>query len=850
MSTTFPNSLTLLVSLVGLSAALIGWLCHRAGQRALGFWILGWGSLLGSAIVILTLPVLPELRPVSFLFSSLTTPLMAVGAYAYSKRSEPTWLIPIASLIGILRLSLYQLEITDGPRILAAICEPPFALLAAYLVVTRPHEPDFKASTAERFLAFTFLCFGLVEFGDAAARDTGAAPYVFWGLWLVVSLPLFTQQVALQLNRIARQELEHETQTQEANERLNILRRSEDDLLLEMESAGKILFFSSTDLPQPEGGSLVGRNVLDIVKTDAAFSMLNILKEKGEITEGDVAAYRLNPSPPMPITLSGEVRHFESKLAAYRTPNGELRIVAGIRDVTQRVRQEEIIQKNTMRLNRAEAIASVGSWEFDAEANAIYCSEQFPGLYGLPVTEGPVPARQLAERVHPEDRETADAAWAEAVRTPGRFEQQFRIYRATDGALRHLRVLGEVEQFDSGQLRRAIGATLDVTEQRELEERLRRGQERFDRFAASNIVGVFFMGRTGSILDANTAFLEMIGYSEADLPLDWDELTPEKDRTEEAASLQEILTGATPRPYEKNFLDKSGHQTAALVAGAGLGSDQAIVLAVDVSERKIAEEYIERYQRELEETVALRTNELLESRTRLEETERLAAVGTLAAGVAHQINNPIGAILNSAEYALMCRNDEDANQIFERVLNDNLTEAKRCAQIVRSMLQFSRDQPAEKWIEDLRGVAQRAHRSILPYAEDCRAHVDLTLPKESVYARISPIEIEQAIVNALRNSIESSDRGATISLSLDQRDKTARIEIIDNGRGIPEEEVEHLFDPFYSTRTKVGGTGLGLSVAHGIVKAHAGEIEIESVVGSGTRLMMSIPTIDAEQDLN
>ncbi len=255
-------------------------------------------------------------------------------------------------------------------------------------------------------------------------------------------------------------------------------------------------------------------------------------------------------------------------------------------------------------------------------------------------------------------------------------------------------------------------------------------------------------------------------------------------------------------------------------------------------------------RRELEETVALRTNELLESRTRLKETERLAAVGTVAAGVAHQINNPIGAILNSAEYALLCRNDEDASQTFERVSDDNLTEAKRCAQRVRSMLQFSRDQPAEKWIEDLCSVARRAHRSILPYAEDCRAHVELTLPKECVFARISPIEIEQAIVNALRNSIESSDRGATISLTLDQRDKKARIEIIDNGRGIPEEEVEHLFDPVYSTWTKVGGTGLGLSVAHGIVKAHAGEIEIESVVGSGTRLMMSIPTIDADPDLN
>ncbi len=275
---------------------------------------------------------------------------------------------------------------------------------------------------------------------------------------------------------------------------------------------------------------------------------------------------------------------------------------------------------------------------------------------------------------------------------------------------------------------------------------------------------------------------------------------------------------------------------------AQVAPDTALLIASDLSERRRAEAQGAYHERQLEETVAERTRELLESRERLLESERLAVVGTLAAGVAHQINNPIGAILNCSEYALLCSGDEDARDIFERALIDNLAEAQRCAQIVRSMLQFSRDQPTAKWVEDLNRIVRRAQRAISAYAKDRRATVSFRTADEALLVRISPIELEQAIVNVLRNAIESRPSGVHVSIRLARRDKWATIEITDDGRGIPPEHQERLFEPFFSTRTREGGTGLGLSVAHGIVADHGGQIRIESIQGTGTRVALTLPT--------
>ena len=136
----------------------------------------------------------------------------------------------------------------------------------------------------------------------------------------------------------------------------------------------------------------------------------------------------------------------------------------------------------------------------------------------------------------------------------------------------------------------------------------------------------------------------------------------------------------------------------------------------DVTLRKHAEELAAQHQDHLEELVHERTREIVESRDRLRQADRLVAIGTLTAGVAHQINNPIGAILNSAEYALRCENDGDAVDVFRSALVVNVDEANRCGAIVRGMLQFARQEPVEKVLEDLNQVVRLSLKAAECYA--------------------------------------------------------------------------------------------------------------------------------------
>ncbi len=268
----------------------------------------------------------------------------------------------------------------------------------------------------------------------------------------------------------------------------------------------------------------------------------------------------------------------------------------------------------------------------------------------------------------------------------------------------------------------------------------------------------------------------------------------------------------------------------------------------DVTERKNAEEIAARYQDHLEELVEERSRALIESRERLREADRLAALGTLTAGIAHQINNPIGAILNASEFALLSREDADSRETFVTALEVCGRESRRCAAIVRSMLQFARDEEVDTQIEDLNRVARRACRAIAGYARERRATISLDLFETPLWVRMSVIEIEQALVNILRNSVESGDEGVRVRVRSGRRGDFAHVEIRDDGNGIKDRDLARIFDHFYSTRLNRGGTGLGLSVAHGIVSQHAGRLSVSSEVGRGSVFAMALPLCEKEPE--
>jgi len=241
------------------------------------------------------------------------------------------------------------------------------------------------------------------------------------------------------------------------------------------------------------------------------------------------------------------------------------------------------------------------------------------------------------------------------------------------------------------------------------------------------------------------------------------------------------------------------------------------------------------------EQLAQRTRELEAERAReqLHHAERMASVGILASGLAHQINNPVNNILLTAEHALGEEGPEAA-RIWREALTASAEEAKRCERIVRGMVAFSRGEPGQKWREDAHRVLRRACDLTADTAAKHEATVELRLGREPAPVLANPIALEQALVNIIRNALQSRP-GACVTLRSERVGRAVRIEVRDDGRGLDRTALGRLFDPFYTTRSDEGGLGLGLSVAHRIVTDHGGEIRVDSRPGEGTTVTVELP---------
>jgi len=230
----------------------------------------------------------------------------------------------------------------------------------------------------------------------------------------------------------------------------------------------------------------------------------------------------------------------------------------------------------------------------------------------------------------------------------------------------------------------------------------------------------------------------------------------------------------------------------------------------------------------LEARIAERTRELEASQQTLRAQERLAAVGTLAAGVAHQINNPVGAILAAADYALVASGDPDHERVATTALEEIRAQAVRCGRIIRGILQFSRSESTDKWSGDLVSVLRTSVDATRRQARENGAEVSLEFDRGLAAASVlmSPIELEQVFVNLILNAIQAQPSGARIRIGARNLAHEIEIRVEDDGPGIPSADRDRIFDPFFTTRLKGGGTGLGLSVAHGIIEDHGGRMEL------------------------
>ncbi len=225
----------------------------------------------------------------------------------------------------------------------------------------------------------------------------------------------------------------------------------------------------------------------------------------------------------------------------------------------------------------------------------------------------------------------------------------------------------------------------------------------------------------------------------------------------------------------------------------------------------------------------------------MRQSERLVSLGFLAGGLAHEINNPIATILLAADNAQTWFRREDSDAVVADCLETIRRNARRCRDIVDNVERLSRQESSEREPHPVNALLDRAVRAIRPLLEKHGQRIELGLAANLPLILVNPVEIEQALVNVLTNASHPTAGASSLGATTERDAEGATITITDDGRGMSEHGLEHLFDPFFTTRMGEGGTGLGLTVAHQIVAQHGGELTVESHPGRGTRVSIRIP---------
>ena len=375
-----------------------------------------------------------------------------------------------------------------------------------------------------------------------------------------------------------------------------------------------------------------------------------------------------------------------------------------------------------------------------------------------------------------------------------------------------------------------MGVSRDVTEEKRAEQALRDSEARFRTLVqhAPNGILVFNVD-TGLFSEMNEQMSHLLGYTREELGgKSWLDLSaPIQAESRSAESWgkrleKEALSGGHS-VNEWLFVDVDGKEILTELRLTRLpASGRRLIRAsvVDIRERKRLEE-VER-TRVLEQY--------------LERTQQLAALGTLAAGISHEINNPIGAILLGAEYLLRHGQDVD-KEVTQKIQED----ARRCGSIVKSLLQFAREEEYEKSLCDINDLILELVDTRRESAERKTVDVEVELDPDLPRLKANPTAFGQVLHNLITNAVQASPRKGKVRIATEPGNDCVRILVRDEGEGLNEEQKRRVFDPFFTTRLEEGGTGLGLSIVHGIIAQHGGTIDLQSAPGQGTTVVLSLP---------
>jgi PAS domain S-box-containing protein len=502
------------------------------------------------------------------------------------------------------------------------------------------------------------------------------------------------------------------------------------------------------------------------------------------------------------------------------------------RDVTKRKGAEEALRKKDKSLAEAQRIAHLGSYEWDLLTGKIIGSEEAYRIFGIPREVPSITFDEFLELVHPDDRDSVNETVGRSLADPGApIATEYRII-PSDGLERFIYHRGEAAVGDDGKPVRIIGTVHDITEDKRAEEALRASEAQLRLMADSLPVLISYVDREQRYQFNNVAYARWFGISRDSL-----QGAPIRnvlgDHAYEAVRgyVEKALAGEEVR-FETEMRtqgDHGRHILAHYVPNVdGNGSVLGFyALVQDVSEQKRIDLEIQR------------------QREQLAHVSRVATLGELTASLAHEIHQPLAAIMSNAQAALrfLDQRDPDLNEVRD-ILADIVQDDRRAHEVIRRLRRFLRRDKPELTPLALNEIIQEVMTLLKREALLRGVAIDMELGPQLPPVVGDRVQLQQVVLNLVLNAVDAMADLAPESRKVIVRteredDREARVAVRDCGTGLDEQSLHRVFEPFYTTKPE--GLGMGLAICRSIVEAHGGRLRAANNPDRGATFTFTIP---------
>jgi len=620
--------------------------------------------------------------------------------------------------------------------------------------------------------------------------------------------------------------------------RLRIILDTEPECVKILDTDGRLLQMNPAGLAMLEAlddpAQVIGKKVLSLIAPAHRYAFSALTRR---VLSGESGALEFEI-----VGIKGARRWLETHAVPLRDEaTGDIKLLAVSRDISARKRGEQALRESEARLNEAQRIAGLGSWELDLTTNALVWSDETYRIFEVEPKAGVDPQEAFLAAVHPEDREALDRAFNTALETHTPYDLEHRLIMP-DGRVKWLWEQAETRYDEEGRPLRTLGTVLDITARKQADEQLRKLSLALEQSPESIVI----TNLEAEIEYVNEAFLSVSGYRREEVLGRNPRILQSGDTPRASyAAMWDALTHGKTWKGEFHNRRKDGSEYVEFVIISPLRQPDGRIthyaaVKEDVTEKKRLGDELNHYRHHLEELVAARTAELADARMRAEAANR--AKSTFLANMSHEIRTPMNAIIGLTHLLKQANPTAEQGERLGKID----TAAYHLLSLINDILDLSKIEAGKLILErtnfNLPSLFAEIRSLVGEQARAKGLSLEVDLDQAPAWLQGDPTRLRQALLNYASNAVKFTERGyvAIRARVLEDagRELLFRFEVRDSGVGIARQKQAELFEAFSqadaSTTRRYGGTGLGLAITRHLAHQMKGEAGLESTPGEGS----------------